>query len=137
MSTRKPPPSAAEAVSAYIEAAAEPARTRIRRLREAVREEAPAAIERMAYGLPTWHQGENLIHLGAFAHHVGVYPGSGAIEAFADELAPFRTSKGAIQLPHDRDIPEHLIRRIVRWRLQQIAARTPPPPTGDQRVGRR
>ena len=43
-------------------------------------------------------------------------PGSEAIEVFAEELAPFRTSKGAIQLPHDRDLPLDLVRRIVRFR---------------------
>ena len=120
MTRRKsPPPSAEDAVAAYIDAAAEPARTRLRTLRAVVREEAPRAVERMAYGIPTWHQGENLVHLGAFAHHVGVYPGAAAIEAFADELDPFRTSKGAIQLPHDRDLPVELVRRIVRFRLEQ------------------
>lgn len=120
MARRKsPPPAAGEAVAAYIESASEPARTRLRTLRAIVREEAPDAIERMAYGLPTWHQGENLVHLGAFAHHVGVYPGSEAIEVFAEELAPFRTSKGAIQLPHDRDLPLDLVRRIVRFRVER------------------
>lgn len=120
MARRKsPPPAAEEAVAAYIDAAAEPARTRLRTLRAIVREEAPDAIERMAYGLPTWHQGENLVHLGAFAHHVGVYPGAEAIEVFAEELAPFRTSKGAIQLPHDRDLPLDLVWRIVRFRVER------------------
>jgi uncharacterized protein YdhG (YjbR/CyaY superfamily) len=82
MAPRKPIPDA-EAVTAYIDAAPEPVRTRLRTLAGIVREEAPGAIERLAYGLATWHQGENLIHLGAFAHHVGVYPGPEAIVAFA------------------------------------------------------
>ena len=127
MTRRKRPPSTTSStVVAYIDAAAEPARTRLRSLRSLVREEAPDAVERMAYGLPTWHQGENLLHLGAFAHHVGLYPGPAAIEAFADELESFSTSKGAIQLPHDRDLPVDLIRRIVRWRLAQVSGKRPP-----------
>lgn len=127
MARRNPPPSAAsDAVAAYIEAAAEPARTRIETLRSIIREEAPDAVERIAYGLPTWHRGENLLHLGAFARHVGVYPGPAAIEAFADELKSFSTSKGAIQLPHDRDLPVDLVRRIVRWRLEHLTEDRPP-----------
>lgn len=94
--TRRIPEAKAEAVAAYIDAAAEPGRARLRALADVVRAEAPAAIERIAYGFPTWHQGENLIHLGAFAHHIGIYPGPAAIEAFADDLAGFKTSKGAI-----------------------------------------
>lgn len=107
-------------VAAYIDAASEPARERIQTLRDIIREEAPDSVERMAYGLPTWHQDENLIHIGAFAHHIGVYPGPEAIKAFADDLKLFKTSKGAIQLPHDCELPVNLIRRIVRWRLTQI-----------------
>lgn len=126
--TRKKSPSRAEndAVAAYIDAAAEPARSRLRTLRSLVREEAPDAVERMAYGLPTWHQEENLLHLGAFARHVGLYPGPAAIEAFAEELEAFRTSKGAMQIPHDRDLPVDLVRRIVRWRLEQVSEKRPP-----------
>ncbi len=120
------PAAASSAVVAYIDAAAEPARTRLQTLRSLVREEAPDAVERMAYGLPTWYQGENLLHFGAFARHVGLYPGPAAIEAFAAELASLHTSKGAIQLPHDRDLPVDLIRRIVRWRLAQVSAKRPP-----------
>jgi hypothetical protein len=123
---KSPPPAENDAVVAYIDAAAEPARTRLRRLRSLVREEAPNAAERMAYGLPTWHQEENLLHLGAFSRHVGFYPGPAAIEAFAEELESFGTSKGAIQLPHNRDLPVDLVRRIVRWRLEQISEKRPP-----------
>jgi uncharacterized protein YdhG (YjbR/CyaY superfamily) len=111
-----------EAVTAYIEASSEAARARLHQLRAVIREEAPAAIECMAYGLPTWHQGEHLIHLGAFEHHVGVYPGPEAIRAFSEDLSDFRTSKGAIQIPHAVPLPTDLIRRIARWRIDQGAS---------------
>ena len=49
MTRLKPPaPAATAAVIAYIEAAVEPARTRLRTLRSVIREEAPGAAERMA-----------------------------------------------------------------------------------------
>ena len=110
-----------EAVAAYLDAAAEPARSRLRALAEAVREEAPEAVERMAYGLATWHLGQNLVHLGAFKEHVGIYPGAAAIVAFEAELAAFKTSKGAIQVAHETPLPTELLRRIVRWRMEQVA----------------
>jgi uncharacterized protein YdhG (YjbR/CyaY superfamily) len=120
MTKRTPAPDPA-AVAAYLEAAPEPARWRLRALADAVREEAPGATERMAYGLATWHHGENLVHLGAFARHVGIYPGPAAIVAFAADLAAFKTSRGAIQVPHDAPLPTDLVRRITRWRLAQLA----------------
>lgn len=118
--SRRTPNADPAAVDAYIEAAPEPARSRLRTLRAVVLAEAPDAVERMAYGLPTWHLVENLIHLGAFAHHVGVYPGAAAMVAFADELTGFKTSKGALQLPHDAPLPVELVRRIARWRVEQV-----------------
>jgi uncharacterized protein YdhG (YjbR/CyaY superfamily) len=115
--TKRIPRSDAAAVAAYIDAAPEPARSRLRALANVVRAEAPEAIERLAYGLATWHQRENLLHLGGFAHHVGIYPGAAAIEAFAEDLAVFKTSKGAIRVPHDAPLPTELVRRLTRWRL--------------------
>lgn len=122
MANRRPAPDPA-AVEALLAAAPEPARARLYALRAVIREEAPEATERIAYGLATWHWGENLLHLGAFARHVGVYPGPEAIEAFAGELAGFRTSKGTIQVPHDAPLPLDLVRRITRWRVEQVRAR--------------
>ncbi len=91
-------------------------------LREAIREEAPHATERIAYGTATWHDGGNIIHIGGYAQHVGLYPGSGAMVVFADEVQGFVTSKGAIQFPHDRELPLDLVRRLTRWRVDHIAA---------------
>ncbi len=108
-------------VDAYLAAQPEPARGRLEVLRALAREEAPAAEERMAYGLPTWRLRENLLHVGGFARHVGIYPGPAAIVAFAEELAGYPTSKGAIQIPHEAPLPVELVRRILRWRLAEVA----------------
>ncbi len=123
MATRKPLPEP-EAVTAYIDASAEPARSRLQTLREVIRSEAPNAIERIAYGLATWHQGENLIHLGAFTNHIGIYPGAAAMVAFAGELTDYATSKGTIQVPHDAPLPTDLVRQLTRWRLEQVRTKT-------------
>lgn len=114
------------AITAYVDAAQEPARSRLRTLAVAIREELPDAVERIAYGLPTWHQGENLIHLGAFKHHVGIYPGPAAIVTFADELKGYKTSKGTIQVPHEAPLPIELVRRITRWRVEQQTTKAVP-----------
>ncbi len=106
-------------VEAYIDAAPEPARTRLRALAEVIRAVAPDATERIAYGLATWHLGENLLHVGAFKHHVGLYSGSAAIVVFAEQLSAFKSSKGAVQIPHDVKLPLALVRRITRFRLRQ------------------
>ncbi|MEZ4465180.1 MAG: DUF1801 domain-containing protein [bacterium] len=118
-------PAAIDAIDAYIAAAPAAARPRLQVLRDAIRAEAPGATERIAYGIPTWQQGENLIHIGGFERHVGLYPGPAALVAFADELADLPTSKGAIQLRHDQALPLDLVRRITRWRVDQARRRWP------------
>jgi uncharacterized protein YdhG (YjbR/CyaY superfamily) len=117
------PHAANAAVTAYIDGAPEPARGRLRALAEVIRAAAPDAEERIAYGLVTWRTQENLIHLGAFTHHVGVYPGAAAIVFFADELAEFKSTKGAIRIPHDAPLPTALVRRLTSWRLKQAATK--------------
>jgi uncharacterized protein YdhG (YjbR/CyaY superfamily) len=69
--------------------------------------------------MPTFWQGENLIHFAAFKNHIGLYPGGEATSKFAESLAVYKTSKGAIQLPLDKPIDYGLITDIVKWRLNQ------------------
>lgn len=119
MSTPPPTPE----VEAYLQSQPAEVGERLRALRAVIVEVAPAATEKMSYGLPTWHQGENLIHIGAAARHIGLYPGPEAIVHFAAALSGFATSKGAIQVPHDQPLPLALVREIVLHRLIVAAGR--------------
>ena len=75
----------------------------------------PDAEERLSWGMPTFWKGRNIIHFAPAKKHIGLYPGPEAIEAFADKLVEYKTSKGAIQLPNDKDLPLELIADIARW----------------------
>lgn len=92
-------------------------------IRATIREAAPDAKEALRYGLPTfvWHG--NLVHFGAFREHIGFYPDPSGIDAFRAELAPYRTSKGAIQFPLGMPVPYDLIRRITEYRVQENLAK--------------
>jgi len=50
---------------------------------------------------------------------IGFYPTAGGIGAFREELAAYAASKGAVRLPIDRSLPLDLIRRIVRFRVEE------------------
>ena len=65
--------------------------------------------------MPTYWKKRNLIQFAAFKKHVGLYPGPAAVEAFADQLNGYRTSKGTIQLPYDKPLPLELIAEIAAW----------------------
>ena len=108
------------AVDEYIAEQPEAVQPELRALRATIHAAAPNAHEKISWSMPTFWQGENLIHFAAFKHHIGLYPGPEAIEAFADRLALYRTSKGAIQLPLDRPLDHDLIADIVQWRLDHL-----------------
>jgi uncharacterized protein YdhG (YjbR/CyaY superfamily) len=95
----------------------------LQRIRETIREVAPEAGEKIAYGIPTFTFHGNLVHYAAFEHHYGLYPGSGPVEQLADELAGYETSKGTIRLPRDRPLPLDLIRKVVRAAVERNTAK--------------
>ncbi len=47
------------------------------------------------------------------------------MEAFKEELAGYKTSKGAVQFPLDRPIPYDLITRIVKYRVAANLGKQP------------
>jgi uncharacterized protein YdhG (YjbR/CyaY superfamily) len=69
--------------------------------------------------MPTFTLHGNLVHFAAFAKHIGFYPVPTGIEAFKEELAPYKQGKGSVQFPLDKPIPYDLIRRIVAFRVQE------------------
>ncbi len=108
----------ARSVDDYISAQPEDIRSQLQSIRETIRAAAPEAIEKISWQMPTFWQGENLIHFAAFEKHIGLYPGSGAVSEFSERLAGYKTSKGAIQLPLGKPVDYELIADIVRWRVK-------------------
>lgn len=89
----------------------------LQRIRATIRENAPLAQEAISYGMPTFKLHGNLVHFAAHTHHIGFYPAPSGIDNFRQELARYKTSKGALQFPFERPIPFDLIAAIVRFRV--------------------
>lgn len=96
----------------------------LQEVRTTIGKAAPDAVEAMKYGIPTFVQGENLVHFGGFKTHVGFYPSPSAIEAFKKELSAYAGAKGSVQFPLDRRMPLGLIARIVKFRVQEVRQKT-------------
>ena len=107
-------------IDEYIAAQAEDVQPILRKVRDTIRAAAPDATEKMSYHMPTFWQGENLIHFAASKNHLGVYPGELDRLPFAERLAIYKTSKGAIQLPYDKPIDYELITDITLWRVASV-----------------
>lgn len=88
-------------------------------IRATIKAAAPAAREKIAYDMPAFHLNRNLVFFAAYKNHIGFYPSANALEVFGDDLAGFKSSKGAVQFPIDKPMPLDLIRRIVEFRVLQ------------------
>ncbi len=91
----------------------------LQKIRQTIHEAAPEAKENISYGIPTFTLKGNLVHFSAYEHHIGFYPGAGAIVAFKDDLKAYNTSKGTVQFPLDQPIPYDLIKKITLYRVSQ------------------
>ena len=94
-------------------------------LRALIKATAPGATESISYAIPTFDlNGRHLVHFAGYAKHVGFYPIPSGIEAFKEELKPYKQGKGSVQFPLDQPLPTELIRRIVEFRVHENTART-------------
>ena len=103
----------------YIDQQSEDIRPRLNTLYETIRAAIPDAEERISWGMPTFWKGRNIIHFAPAKKHIGIYPGSEAVEAFAPRLTDYKTSKGAIQLPNNKELPLELVGEIARWSYER------------------
>ncbi len=95
--------------------------SRLDTMRSLIRTEAPDAVESFSYGLVGYKlRGKPLVYFGGFAHHIGFYATPNGHAAFADDFAKCKQGKGSVQFPLDQPLPVDLIRRVVRYRIENI-----------------
>lgn len=108
---------APETVDEYILAQDEGIRDQLLSIRSVLKSELPDATEKISWSMPTYWKGHNIIHFAAAKKHIGLYPGSEAVEHFAEKLdqAGCPYSKGAIRIPCSVELPLSLIAEIAAW----------------------
>ncbi|MBK7916595.1 MAG: DUF1801 domain-containing protein [Candidatus Promineifilaceae bacterium] len=106
-------------IDAYIADFSPDVQEILQKVRATIREAAPSAEETIKYQLPTFTLKGNLVYFGGFKKHVGFYPVPTGIEAYAEDLAPYKTGKGSIQFPYDKPIPYDLITKVVKYRVEE------------------
>lgn len=108
-------------IDEYITAQDNDKKAVLHQFKKIIKYAAPKAEEVISYGMPAFKQGSVLVYFAAMKEHYGFYPTSKPIEVFKDKLKPYKTSKGAIQFPADKPLPEKLITEIVKYRLKEVA----------------
>ncbi len=115
---------APENIDQYIAGCPTEVQEILEKIRQTISRAVPKATEAIKYQMPTFVLNGNLVHFAACKNHIGFYPAPSGIENFRDELASYKSSKGAVQFPLDRPIPYRLIGRIAKFRAVENLAKT-------------
>jgi uncharacterized protein YdhG (YjbR/CyaY superfamily) len=116
--------SEAAAAKAYLMSLPFDARAALQKLRRSITAAAPTAKLGFSYGIPAFRLGQRpLVWFAAFKHHCSFFPGPAAIRIHAADLQRYKTSKGTIQFPLDRPLPETLVAKLVKARIEEFEKR--------------
>lgn len=106
-------------INEYIASFPENVQKLLDQVRSIIKKAAPEATETISYAMPTFKLNGILVHFAAFQNHIGFYALPSGNEAFQKELSAYKTGKGSIQFPLNEPLPEALITKIVKFRVQE------------------
>ncbi len=106
-------------VDDYIASAPGTVRAKLRQLRDAIRDAAPHAEERMSYGMPYYHYKGRLVYWGLSQNHIGVYIPTPILEEHEAEVREYKAGKATLRFVLDRRLPLALVKRLVRARASK------------------
>jgi uncharacterized protein YdhG (YjbR/CyaY superfamily) len=108
----------------YLAEVPQDARAVLEKLRATIKTVAPDATETISYQVPTFKHHGSLVGFAAFKGHCSFFlMSTSAMEAHADELAAYDTSKGTIRFPVDKPLPAALVKKLVKARMKENEAR--------------
>ncbi len=109
-------------IDAYFSKLEQPHRGTLEQLRQAIRSIVPDADETISYGSPAFQiRGKAIAGFAAFKDHLSYLPHSGSVlSRLHDEVAGYKTSKGALQFAVDRPLPKALVKKLIDARLEEI-----------------
>ncbi len=111
------------AVDAYIAKFPPATQAKLQALRELILKTVPEAEEVISYGMPAYKVNTILVFFAGYANHIGFYPTGAGIAAFQKEISGYKNSKGAVQFEIDKKLPLTLIKKMVKYRQAQDAAK--------------
>ncbi len=113
-----------KSVEAYFKSLSAEPRAALQKLREMIAAAAPGAEEGIAWSMPAFKVGGHwFVGYMAFKNHYSLFPGAAAIDAHRGELGELVTGKGTISFEYGRRLPVTLVKKVVKTRLAEVAAR--------------
>lgn len=114
-------------IDRYLADLEEPKRATLQGLRQTILEVFPEAEEGISYQVPAFRvDGKVIAGFAAFKNHLSYLPHSGSVfPLLRDEVASYKTSKGALQFPVDTPLPKPLVEQLIRVRIAQAFPEEP------------
>src|SRR5437762_7991649 len=109
-------------VDSYIAAAPQEVQAKLNELRMLIRKTAPAAVERISYGMPYYEYKGRLAYFSIWRTHIGVYIPTPIIEDHKSELADYETTEATVRLPLNKKLPVALLRKLIKARMTRNEA---------------
>lgn len=107
-------------VNDYINSFPEDTQRILIQIRKIILQEAPDAIESIAYKMPAYKiNGKPLIYFAGFKNHIGLYATPSTHSEFKDELSGYKHGKGSAQFPINQPVPFDLIRKMVKFKVKE------------------
>jgi uncharacterized protein YdhG (YjbR/CyaY superfamily) len=110
-------------IAEYIKAAPREGQPHLRRLYAILKSVAPKAKVVIKWGNPFFIEPRFLFAFSAHKAHLSFTPMASGLTPFRKELAEHRTTKGTLAIPYNKPLPEALIRKIARYRVQGVHKR--------------
>jgi len=105
-------------VDDYISTSPKEARAGLRKMRTIIRGVAPGAVEGFSYRMPYYNYKGSLAWFGLSTAHIGLYIRPPVIQEHRKDLEGYVTTKSAVHLPLDREIPVVQVRKLIRARVK-------------------
>lgn len=107
-------------IDEYIASFPNDVQQKLEKIRETIRQSAPEAVESISYGMPAYKAyGKPLAYFAAFNKHIGFYATPSGHNQFSEELSIYKQGKGSVQFPLNQPIPFDLIRRMIKFRVEE------------------
>jgi uncharacterized protein YdhG (YjbR/CyaY superfamily) len=109
----------AKNIDEYLRNIEEPQKSTLEALRKMILEILPEAEQCLSYGVPTFKvSGKGIAGFAAYKNHCSYFPMSGTVlNQLGNQLAKYKTSKGALQFAVDKPLPKVLVKKLIQLRL--------------------
>ncbi|QQR50007.1 DUF1801 domain-containing protein [Candidatus Nomurabacteria bacterium] len=108
----------AKNVDSYVRLAPKETREKLKELRKIITTVAPAAEERLSYGMPYYSYKKQLVYFAFAKKHIGLYIPPPIIAENKKELKDYKTAKATVQFPLDKKLPVTLIKKLIKARMK-------------------